>query len=88
MVGLAVDVTTSSGLYCATAEVETDLPWHTSHGIGNVPVEEVVLLHAKEQGSYDWSLHAPDGSDEYQRLFDQIGQVLDERTEKQNGVRS
>lgn len=38
------------------------MPWETAAGTRNVPTLLPVLLHAKTQASYDWSLTAPTGS--------------------------
>jgi hypothetical protein len=62
-IGLAVDVTTTSGLYTGEGDVHTNLPWKKSLGIRNVPIGETVLLYGKEQASYDWQLSPPAASD-------------------------
>ncbi len=54
-----VMVTTTSGVYDAAAEVHTHLPWSPTAGIKTVPQGVPVLLHGKEQASYDWQLIAP-----------------------------
>lgn len=62
-VPLAYNVTTSSGTYGADVEVATELPWVVSTGINTVPVNSSVLLYAKENGGYNWTLAAvPAGS--------------------------
>jgi hypothetical protein len=62
LVALDATVATSSGSYDVEVEIATTLPWPVSPGISNVPVHLTVLLHGKEQGSYDWTLTAPGGS--------------------------
>ena len=59
---LDIAVTTTSGTYHTAATVAGNLPWETAPGIRNVPLLLPVLLHAKTQASYDWSLTAPSGS--------------------------
>jgi hypothetical protein len=62
LVGLSVEVTTSSGVYAAEADLETHLPWKRTTGLRNVPINTPVLLHGKEQASYDWALDGPGNS--------------------------
>jgi hypothetical protein len=62
LVVLSVDVTSSSGTYTGHAEIHTDLPWGWTTGVRNVAIDTPVLLHGKDQASYDWTLSAPDGS--------------------------
>jgi len=59
---LEAEVVTSSGTYHGEGEVVTTLPWPWASGIQNVPINVPVLLHGKEQASYDWTLTAPAGS--------------------------
>ncbi|HXH41602.1 MAG TPA: hypothetical protein VNN08_23460, partial [Thermoanaerobaculia bacterium] len=59
---LDIAVTTSSGTYHTAATVAGNLPWETSTGVRNVPMLLPVLLHAKKQATYDWSLSVPTGS--------------------------
>jgi hypothetical protein len=59
---LDIAVTTSSGAYHTAATVAGNLPWETSTGIRNVPMLLPVLLHAKTQATYNWSLTVPTGS--------------------------
>jgi hypothetical protein len=59
---LDIAVTTSSGTYHTAASVAGNMPWETATGTRNVPILLPVLLHAKKQASYDWSLTAPTGS--------------------------
>ncbi|UCD76383.1 MAG: hypothetical protein JSV91_05545 [Phycisphaerales bacterium] len=59
---LEVQVTTTSGVYHGDLDVETHLPWSTTVGVRNVPTNVPVLLHGKDQASYDWALTPPDGS--------------------------
>ena len=62
LVVLEVEVITTSGTYHAEAEIETRLPWRTTAGIRNVPINVPVLLQGKAQDSYDWTLDLPAGS--------------------------
>ncbi len=59
---LDIAVTTTSGTYHTAASVASNLPWETATGIRNVPMLLPVLLHAKKQASYNWTLTAPTGS--------------------------
>ncbi len=59
---LDVKVVTSSGTYHAEADIATALPWATTTGIRNVPINVPVVLHGKTQSSYNWVLTAPAGS--------------------------
>lgn len=54
LVGLSVDVTTTSGSYGAEEEIHSHLPWRVATGLRNVPIDAPVLLQGKEQASYDW----------------------------------
>jgi hypothetical protein len=62
LVHLMVTVTTSSGSYADEVEIDAHLPWKVTTGIGNLPLGIPVLLHGKEQASYDWALTTPSGS--------------------------
>jgi hypothetical protein len=62
LVELHVVVTTDSGSYEADYAVHTTLRWKVSTGLSNIPTNVPVLLHGKEQASYDWALTAPGGS--------------------------
>ncbi len=62
LVSLDATVATSSGSYEVEVEIVTALPWPVSLGISNVPVNLSVVLHGKEQASYDWTLSAAGGS--------------------------
>jgi hypothetical protein len=61
-VKLDIAVTTTSGTYHTAATVAGNLPWETATGVRNVPLQLPVLLHAKTQASYNWSLTVPSGS--------------------------
>jgi hypothetical protein len=61
-VKLLVSVTTDSGSYEAHYAVHTMMRWKVTSGVSNVPINVPVLLHGKDQGSYDWALAAPGGS--------------------------
>ena len=64
LVGLEVEVMTTSGTYASDEEaIHTMLPWFPTRGIRNVPIGETVLLFGKDQASYDWELVGPDDSD-------------------------
>lgn len=52
---LEVTVLTTSGTYRDTVTVELHLPFKVATGLNNVPVGVPVLLHGKEQASYDWT---------------------------------
>jgi hypothetical protein len=62
LVTLKVEVTTTSGTYSEEAEVHTSLPWTVTSDIRNVGIQLPVLVHGKEQKSYDWTLTLPPGS--------------------------
>jgi len=72
VVALEIEVVTSSGTYTFEEEVSTLLRWKVSTGIRNVGLGLPVLLHGKEQATYDWALTAPGGSGA--TLLDGIGQ--------------
>ena len=59
---LDIAVTTSSGTYHTAATVAGNMPWETSISTRNVPILLPVLLQAKKQASYNWSLTVPTGS--------------------------
>ena len=61
-VRLDIEVTTTSGTYHTAGVVNGNVPWETSVGTRNVPILLPVLLHGKNQASYDWKLVAPAGS--------------------------
>jgi hypothetical protein len=63
LVSLEVEVATSSGEYYGDGEVHTHVPWKPTLGIRNVPYGIPVVLHGKDQASYDWILDAPPYSD-------------------------
>jgi hypothetical protein len=60
---LDVEVTTTSGVYGAAYEVHTHLPWDPTASIRTVPQGIPVILHGKDQASYDWQLIPPSFSD-------------------------
>lgn len=62
VVGLEVEVVTTSGTYHGDAEVHTALPWSPTAGIHTVPLGVPVLLHGKNQDSYDWTFTPPAAS--------------------------
>jgi hypothetical protein len=59
---LDIAVTTGSGTYHTAVSVAANVPWETSTGLRNVPMLLPVLLHAKTQATYDWTLSVPTGS--------------------------
>lgn len=61
-VKLDIEVTTTSGVYHTAATLNGNVPWETAVGTRNVPILLPVLLHGKQQASYDWKLTAPPGS--------------------------
>lgn len=61
-VTLTVTVTTTSGTFTEEVEVLVNLPWTSTSGLRNVPINVPVLLHGKDQASYNWTLTAPAGS--------------------------
>jgi hypothetical protein len=63
LVEVEAAVTTTSGVYTDDGAVHSHLPWIPSSDIRNVGIGTTVLLHAKEQESYDWTLLPPLGSD-------------------------
>ncbi|NIM00326.1 MAG: hypothetical protein GTO30_05875 [Acidobacteria bacterium] len=62
LVTLEVEVDTDLGVFTEEVEIHTDLPWKVSTGLRNVPLNQAVLVQAKEHTSYDWTLAAPAGS--------------------------
>ncbi len=56
---LDIAVTTTSGTYHIATAVAANLPWESATSARNVPLLLPVLLHAKKQASYAWSLTAP-----------------------------
>jgi hypothetical protein len=59
---LEVEVTTTSGTYYGEGHINAAIPWKVSTGLLNVPIGAPVLLHGKDQDTYDWTLSAPGGS--------------------------
>jgi len=57
-----ITVVTSSGTYHFDEEIAATLPWPHATGIRNVPIGVPVILHGKEQATYDWSMTRPAGS--------------------------
>lgn len=55
-------IVTSSGTYHVPATVSATLPWETSTGQANVPINLPVIVHGKTQATYNWALTPPDGS--------------------------
>ena len=75
LVTFDVMVTTDSGSYEVEYDLHTTLKWKVTTGVPNVPIEVPVLLHGKEQTSYDWALTPPGGSTA--TLSDATGQSPD-----------
>lgn len=62
-VPLRVEVATDiGGPYSKDVSVVAALPFRPSTGLPKVPIGIPVLLHGKDQGSYDWALAKPFGS--------------------------
>ena len=59
---LKITVTTSSGSYSGSAVVELPLELEVTTGLPNVPINVPVLLHAKTEDIYSWSITGPSGS--------------------------
>jgi formate-dependent nitrite reductase cytochrome c552 subunit len=62
LVALEVEVVTTSGTYHGEGEIHTAIPWKPSPGLRTAPIGIPMLLHGKEQESYDWALDPPPGS--------------------------
>jgi hypothetical protein len=62
LVTFLVEVTTTEGDAEAEVEIHTMLPWKPASDARSVPIERTVLLHGKDQESYEWSLDSPSGS--------------------------
>jgi hypothetical protein len=61
-VPLKFSVTTTSGTYSASADVVTQLPWVVNTGLPTVPVNVPVLMYAKDNPQYSWTITGPNGS--------------------------
>jgi len=59
---LEVEVQTTSGTYHGEGHINAAIPWKVSTGLLNVPIGAPVLLHGKDQDTYDWTLSPPGGS--------------------------
>jgi len=59
LVTLKAQVTTTSGVYEGVAEVHTLLPWKVKADIQNQAIGIPILLHGKDQASYNWVLKGP-----------------------------
>ncbi len=57
-----VTVTTSSGSYSDSVDVNVTLPYAVATGLANVPTGVPVLLRGKTQNEYSWTLAGPSGS--------------------------
>jgi len=53
----ATVTTTDSGEYTGEAEIHVLLPWKVKADIGNHAIEIPVLLHGKDQATYNWSFY-------------------------------
>jgi formate-dependent nitrite reductase cytochrome c552 subunit len=61
-VGFEIAVTTTSGTYKLPGAIASKLPWSPALGLQNVPLNLPVMLHGKNQATYDWKLAGPTGS--------------------------
>ncbi|MGA7616491.1 MAG: hypothetical protein WBX15_15055, partial [Thermoanaerobaculia bacterium] len=61
-IGFDITVVTSSGTYHSKNSIATTIPWTEATGIRNVPTLLPVVLHGKNQTSYNWTLTPPAGS--------------------------
>lgn len=71
---LKFTVTTTSGTYSGTAVVNAALPYTTSTGLAQVPNNVPVLVHGKDQASYNYTLTDPSGADATALLDDPTSQ--------------
>jgi len=55
-VQIAFDCETTSGVYSATVDLPTEVPWEVSTGLRTVPLRVPVLVYAAESDSYDWQI--------------------------------
>jgi hypothetical protein len=62
MVTIKVEVSTTEGDAEAEVEIHAVLPWKPASDIESVPIGKTVLLHGKDQASYNWALTRPAGS--------------------------
>ena len=58
-VTLTATVSTTSGVYEGVGEIHTMLPWKVKADTNNQATGIPVLLHGKDQASYDWTLTGP-----------------------------
>jgi len=58
-VTLTAEVTTTSGVYEGVGEIHAMLPWKVKADIQTQAIGIPVLLHGKDQASYDWVLNGP-----------------------------
>ena len=61
-VPLKLSVTTTSGTYSGSANAVTQLPWVVNTGLPTVPVNVPVLMYAKGNPQYSWTITGPTGS--------------------------
>jgi hypothetical protein len=61
-INFELTVVTTSGTYKLPVNVTTTLPYPTAMGLRNVPLGRPVLVHGKQQDTYNWTLKAPAGS--------------------------
>jgi hypothetical protein len=59
LVTIKAEVTTTSGVYEGVAEVHTLLPWKVKADIHNHAIDIPILLHGKDQATYNWVLRGP-----------------------------
>jgi hypothetical protein len=58
-VTLKAEVTTTSGVYEGVAEIHAMLPWKVKADIQTQAIGIPILLHGKDQASYNWVLNGP-----------------------------
>lgn len=61
-IGVEITVVTSSGTYKSNASIPVTVDWGWATGNRNIAIGLPVLLHGKDQASYDWTLAVPTGS--------------------------
>jgi len=74
---LKFSVTTSSGIYSAMVDVHAALGWRVNPGLRNQPINIPVLLHGKDQASYNWTVESVPAGSGVAALMDATGQNPD-----------
>lgn len=59
VVRIEAEVNTTSGLYYGEAEVSVHLPYASTTGLNNIPIDVPALLYSPSQASYNWTLTKP-----------------------------